>query len=190
MLHQPLAADADIVGPPVESHASPPDEQRGRGQRETERCDRDNADHDVLQALSRTDVTRASVAIQMGRFKVSRALFAANELRRDEKAMAARLCRATIASVSLSRVGYCAEHVEAIMRTADTWMCWALDEAELPVDDALGGVLLDAAPPAPAVVVEPAPLVVDEELAGASVPVISTWWPLCCERSEAPPSRT
>jgi hypothetical protein len=26
------------------------------------------------------------------------------------------------------------------------------------------------------------------ELAGASVPVISTWWPLCCDRSE--PSRT
>ena len=71
-------------------------------------------------------------------------------------------------------VDYCAAQVDAIMRTDDTWMCWALDEAELPVDDAPPGVLLAVVPGAPAVVVEPAPLLV-VELAGASVPVISTW---------------
>jgi hypothetical protein len=87
-------------------------------------------------------------------------------------------------------VDYCAAHVDAIMRTDATWMCWALDEAELPDGDALLGVLLEVVPAAPAVVVEPAPLVVEVELAGASVPVISTWWPLCCERSESRPSRT
>jgi len=76
------------------------------------------------------------------------------------------------------------------MRTDATWMCWALDEAELLDGDALLGVLLEVVPAAPAVVVEPAPLVVEVELAGASVPVISTWWPLCCERSESRPSRT
>ena len=70
--------------------------------------------------------------------------------------------------------------------TAVTWMCWGLDEDELPDDDALlGGVLV--VPAAPAVVVEPAPLADSVELAAASVPVISTWWPLCCDKSE--PSR-
>jgi len=78
-------------------------------------------------------------------------------------------------------------------------MCCALDDAELPDDDALlpGAVpLLGGVPAAPAVVVEPAPLVVPVELvdpvelAAASVPVISTWWPLCGVSSESRPSRT
>jgi len=72
----------------------------------------------------------------------------------------------------LLAVDYCAAQVDAIMRTDDTWMCWALDEAELPVDDAPPGALLDVVPGAPAVAVDPAPLL---ELAAASVPVISTW---------------
>jgi len=65
------------------------------------------------------------------------------------------------------RVDYCAAHVDAIILTDVTWMCWALDEDELP------GALLDVVPAAPAVV-EPAPLDDPVELAAASVPVTST----------------
>ena len=105
---------------------------------------------------------------------------------RDEKSDG-RAGSATRPSILSLQIDYCAAHVDAIILTEVTWMRWALDEDELPDDDALlGGVLV--VPAAPAVVVEPAPPLLDPvELAAASVPVTSTWWPLCCDKSE--PSR-
>jgi hypothetical protein len=91
--------------------------------------------------------------------------------------------------------------VEAIMRTDDTWMCWAFEAIEeVPPLAAVVPLAVVPAPlgaPAP---VDPAPLAVDpapvvplleliELLFEPSVPVISTWCPLCCARSDSRPSR-
>lgn len=87
----------------------------------------------------------------------------------------------------LPRVVYCAEQVDAIIRTEVTSRRCALDE--LPDDDPLGDELLEVVPAAPLVVVDEEPLEEPVEPADASVPVTSTWWPLCCESSESRPSR-
>lgn len=88
--------------------------------------------------------------------------------------------------------------VDAIIRTDVTWICWPLVfeaiEPELLADPPLGVVLplvvlplvLAPEPDAPVVLVDP---VDPDALADASVPVTSTWCPLCCESSDSRPSR-
>jgi hypothetical protein len=126
-------------------------------------------------------------------FKVSRVLCygAGGPLRLwcREKASDSRTDLAVRPSLPSLDVDYCcAEQVDAIMRTDVTSICWAVDE---PDDDVLlGDELLEVLPAAPGAVVEPALLDDPLELADASVPVTSTWWPLCCESSESRPSST
>lgn len=91
--------------------------------------------------------------------------------------------------------------VDAIIRTDVTWIrCAAADAVDPLADDPpLAAEPFGVVPgddpgvvPAPAAPVLPAPVVplVDPvELDAASVPVTSTWWPLCCVRSDSRPSR-
>lgn len=96
---------------------------------------------------------------------------------------------------------YCVQ-VDEIIRIDVTWMCCPADAAIEPADDTppLAAVVpLEVVPGAPVVPVEPVPVepvapppVEPEPLdpgADVSVPVTSTWCPLCCVSSASRPSR-
>ena len=112
------------------------------------------------------------------------------------------------------RSDYWVEQVEEIMRTEDTWMRWLpMDALGLVLDEPLALLPLAVEPVAPlpdvpGAVDDPVePGAVDDpvdpvlpapdadepdelDIADASDPVTSTWWPLCCASSVSRPCRT
>jgi hypothetical protein len=96
-------------------------------------------------------------------------------------------------SCSVGRVCYCAGQVDEIMRTEVTWSRWFADDAlalpEAPPLAVLVPPVVDVAPPPVAPVAPVVPAAPEDDVLGMSVPVISTWCPLCGVSSDSRPSR-